>query len=148
ASATGYRSERADVELERRREARIRLRLLEASPVHGRVTDGDGKPVANALVVFYAPDRFVGRDPADHAFTDADGRYRLADVPVGPAFVTVIASGYDAQDAELEVAGDASSDFRLQRGESADYRVTVPGASPALWSEIRCQLRAGYAESN
>jgi len=103
--------------------------------------------VSSALVVFLAPDKLVGRDPGDHAWTDAAGRYRLPDVPLGEVCITVIATAYAPQNARFVVAGPATQDFQLRPGETASYRITISGASPEQWSELKCQLRLATFDS-
>ena len=50
-----------------------------ARPVRGDVVDGDGKPVANAHVVLYAPPvAYLKGDPVEvEANTNADGEFSL-----------------------------------------------------------------------
>ncbi|MDQ6769583.1 MAG: carboxypeptidase-like regulatory domain-containing protein, partial [Gemmatimonadota bacterium] len=55
--------------------------------ITGRVTEsGSGQPVADANVVIVGTTR--------GARTDAEGRYRISDVPAGPAQVRALRIGY------------------------------------------------------
>jgi hypothetical protein len=51
--------------------------------VAGRVTLGDGKPAANVGVALMPADPTPERKAAGRASTDAEGRYRIANVPAG-----------------------------------------------------------------
>ena len=55
--------------------------------VGGRVLDGAGEPVVDAVVELWQPGRFV------RALTDGDGAYAASVVPPGPADVSVFARG-------------------------------------------------------
>ena len=76
----------------------VEIRLQVAATIHGRVTDGNGKPVDGASIRAYdlAPQtRFLAGGQIDFdeefghigAISDADGNYRLEDVTPGTAFV-------------------------------------------------------------
>lgn len=58
----------------------VRLKMPPAATLHGRVTDGEGRPVGGASVWAMAP----VDDPVDGimaATTDADGRFEITDMP-------------------------------------------------------------------
>jgi hypothetical protein len=146
ASAPGYRSELTltDPYYLERPAGKVRIQLLESDAVQGQVRADDGTPLTGALVVFLAPDKYVGDEPADHAWTDAYGHYWLPDVPIGEVRLTVIANGYDLQEAIFVVDGPTIRDFTLRQAESASYRITITGASPEQWSRLQCQLRLSH----
>lgn len=56
-------------------------------PVRGRVLDGAGEPVVDAVVEVWQPGRFA------RALTDDDGTYAASVVAPGPADVSVFARG-------------------------------------------------------
>jgi len=76
--------------------------------VQGRVTDVAGTPIANALVTL------VGTNMAVR--TDADGRYELANLPVGNVTLRAAIIGYAAETQTVAVAAAAatSADFQLR----------------------------------
>jgi Carboxypeptidase regulatory-like domain len=118
-------------------EARIRVRLLDAAPVTGRVRGADGKGLSGALIVLGPWSRM--NDPV---FTDAAGCYCLPAVPLGRASLTVLATGHDAQHEVLQVTGASTHDIQLWAGPVADYRLTVRNASAGHWAQLRCSFRS------
>lgn len=74
--------------------------------VQGRVTDVAGAPIANALVTF------VGTNVAVR--TDADGRYELANLPLGNVTLRAAIIGYAAQTQTVTVAAATTADFQLE----------------------------------
>jgi protocatechuate 3,4-dioxygenase beta subunit len=76
----------------------LRIELLRAGTIHGTVTDGDGSPLAGALVRAYESEpglSFLAGGQIDWdemfgysaAVTDADGRYEIEEVTAGTAHV-------------------------------------------------------------
>jgi protocatechuate 3,4-dioxygenase, alpha subunit len=53
----------------------------------GRVLDGDGRPVTDALIELWQPGRFV------RAFTNEEGKYRASVARSGPIDISVFARG-------------------------------------------------------
>ncbi len=83
------------VELEPGTEREIEIVLEAGAVVEGRVTTADGLPVVGASI-HVAPRRDAARGISglriaggDSAMTDAEGRYRVAGAPVGPASIQV-----------------------------------------------------------
>jgi TonB-linked SusC/RagA family outer membrane protein len=76
--------------------------------VQGRVTDAAGAPIANALV------SLVGTNVAVR--TDADGRYEMANLPVGNVTLRAAIIGYAALTRTVAVAAATAStaDFQLE----------------------------------
>ena len=56
-------------------------------PVRGRVLDGAGEPVVDAVIELWQPERFV------RALTDGEGQYTASVTTPGPADVSVFARG-------------------------------------------------------
>lgn len=65
-----------------------------AGSVAGRVTLGDGKPAANVGVALMPADQNSDRKAAGRASTDADGRYRITNVPAGRYRVLTLAPSF------------------------------------------------------
>lgn len=88
--------------------------------ITGRVTEsGTGRPVADANVVIVGTTR--------GARTDADGRYRLADIPAGTAQVRALRIGYSSsvQPVVVTAAGTSNADFALSTAAVSLDRVIV-----------------------
>ncbi len=74
----------------------------------GRVVDPDGAPIADARVVILEANRSTS--------TDADGRFRLAEIPEGTYGVSVRALGYLPRVIRMTLRGSAATlEVRLQR---------------------------------
>ena len=97
------------------------------STLSGRVLDGDGEPVAGARITVF------GHDDITETQSDADGRYRVFDLPIGygAAGVDVDKDGFERSLLSI-VLGTASGqerDLRLHRilritaNESAEVRI-------------------------
>lgn len=102
--------------------------LAKPASVAGRVTDNEGKPLADVLVrlqdvvvseggVYDGPDEYKYK-------TDADGRFHADQVPVGKANVCVYKSGYSRPGFGLPITMPAN-DVELKMTKSAQLRVTV-----------------------
>jgi TonB-dependent SusC/RagA subfamily outer membrane receptor len=106
--------------------------------ITGRVTEsGTGQPVADANVVVVGTTR--------GARTDAEGRYRIADVPAGTAQVRALRIGYSstAQTVAIAAGGTNTADFALSTAAISLDRVLVT----ATGSEQR-RVEVGNAVSN
>jgi TonB-linked SusC/RagA family outer membrane protein len=106
--------------------------------ITGRVTEtGTGQPVADANVVIVGTTR--------GARTDAEGRYRIADVPAGPAQVRALRIGYSSTAQTVTIASGATNtaDFALSTAAISLDRVLVT----ATGGEQR-RVEVGNAVSN
>jgi RNA polymerase sigma factor (sigma-70 family) len=112
--------------------------------VRGRVTDPDGKPVKDAVVIH--GDAHYGMPTTRKFPADAEGRYRLPALSAGTTPLTIIAPGFAPQMREVELKPDLpNQDFRLVRGKPVRLRVVddrgnpIPGASVTLleWKGIK-----------
>jgi hypothetical protein len=129
--------------------------LSRAASVSGRVADEAGSPLADVEV------RLDGGYGSTHEYTsktDADGRFRLEQVPAGSATIRVRKSGYCHPGARQPITTPAE-DVALNMVKSAQVRVTVDfagthrpetyivdiepenGAAIPRWGEIRKKLR-------
>jgi hypothetical protein len=72
-----------------------------SATVSGALMDDKGEPLPEASVML----RVAGGEVRD-AITDAHGQYTFQWVPLGPATVEVIATGFQAQTWEIEVTPD------------------------------------------
>jgi hypothetical protein len=82
-------------------------------PARGSVVDGDGKPVANARVVLYAPPvAYLKVDPVEvEAKTNADGQFSLVIPPLERAVV----NGISGSNAARIAVGASLARSRLER---------------------------------
>jgi hypothetical protein len=87
-------------------------------PTTGTVRDGNGKPVAGAVVVW-------GHDPyfeqgSQEVRTDSEGHYRLPPQEIGQLTVTVVAPGWAPDQKTLDLSPASSIvDFDLRPGKTA-----------------------------
>lgn len=91
--------------------------------VAGQVTDTRAAPLANATI------RVDGTRLS--AVTNAEGRYRIANVPAGDRTIVVTRLGYSSQRASATVSAgsDASLSFTLRAGAIALEEVVVTGTA-------------------
>jgi uncharacterized GH25 family protein/thiol-disulfide isomerase/thioredoxin len=107
----------------------VTLTLKAGVVVRGRVTDPDGKPVKDAVVV--QGDEPYSRRTTCTFSTDADGRFRLPALPPGKTSITVIARGWAPQFRTIEVKPDLpAQDFRMGPGKPVRLRVVDSAGKP------------------
>ncbi|MDX6711822.1 MAG: hypothetical protein QOH96_2838 [Blastocatellia bacterium] len=119
--------------------------------ISGRITmHGKGLP---GIIVTLRSGGFGGQNPtqtAPQAKTDADGKYRIADVPMGSWFVTPVAPVYTVpgasritttNDAVVITGGDTVDgiDFSLVRGGVITGKVTDTDGRPVIEQGISIQ---------
>jgi len=90
---------------------------LSTGTITGQVTaEGTGEPIANAVVTSF--DR--------QAMTDAEGNYRLTDVPSGLAYVTASAAGYASASRFADViAGQTTADVDFVLKTDTAFRLNI-----------------------
>ena len=113
------------------------LALKTGAVARGTVTDPDGKPIRDAVVV-QGNDPYWGATTSTFS-TDADGRFRLPALAPGKTSLTVIAPGWAPQLRAIELRSDSPpQDFRMGPGKPVRLRIAdaggkpVPGASVSL----------------
>jgi hypothetical protein len=84
--------------------------------VTGTVTDPEGKPVPEAMIVW-------GDDPylqwgSQETRTDKEGKYRTPPLANGPLAVTVVAPGFAPQQEKIELPAQIAAFFQLTPGKS------------------------------
>jgi len=98
------------------------------APVTGRVTDDAGKPLADVEVRFHDVASIVdGRYESPNEYlskTDADGRFRADQIPVGRATIWIHKPGYTRPGLGLAIA-TPTQDVELVMTQSAQVRITV-----------------------
>lgn len=108
--------------------------LLCPAPVSGRVTDDEGKPLADVEVRFAnVATKHIGRyeSPSeDKIATDADGRFRAENLPRGTATVWVHKPGYVRPGLGPNIATPAQN-VKLEMVKSAALVVTVDFSAAA-----------------
>jgi len=89
---------------------RVDLRLRRGATVAGRVLDAAGQPVADAFVRARPEGE---EDPPFRGTTDAEGRFRIENVPAGPLTLDVLATGF--RHASLPIPGASETlEVRLE----------------------------------
>jgi len=105
------------------------LTLKAGVVVRGKVTDPDGKPIKDAVVV-QGDDPYDGHTTSTFS-TDADGRFRLPALPSGKASITIIASGWSPQMRKIDLKPDLPvQDFRMAAGKPVRLRVVDIAGKP------------------
>jgi len=102
----------------------------------GRVTDPDGNPVKDAIVI-HGDDPYRGRETSKFP-TDADGRFRLPALKAGHTTLTVIAAGWAPQMRKVDLRdGVPEQDFRLEPGKPVRLKIVdgtgKPVPSASVW---------------
>ncbi len=96
----------------------------------GTVTDRDGRPLPGANVFIAESQRGT--------VTDAEGRYRLGNVPLGAQRLVASIIGYEtaADDLVLRTTGETRTvDFRLKEAEFELGEVTVESTKDEKWQQ-------------
>ncbi len=105
-----------DVSMKQLRDQTATIAMHRGYFVKGRVTDPDGQPVKNAVVIW--GDRPYWDDGSQEVLSDADGNYRLGPLPSGTMRITVAAVGWMPQMRKIEIGPSrVSEDFKLQPGK-------------------------------
>jgi hypothetical protein len=118
--------------------------------ITGRVYSGD-KPVVNVAVIVYPVERAMERSAVARATTDAEGRYRLANVPAGqfsvyfiaPTMVGISDTMYGEQGMTVTIADGETVeklDFSLVRGGVITGRITNADGDPIIGEQIHLNL--------
>lgn len=97
--------------------------------VSGKLTDPDGNPVKDAVVIWGdRPYRQTGRQ---EVHSDKDGVYRFEPLPSGPMRITVVAQGWMPRMREIEIKPDLKPvDFRLNRGKTLRVKFVDAAGAP------------------
>ncbi len=119
----------ADITTAMLRKRTATLTLKRGVIVRGQVTDPDGKPIKDTLVV-QGDDPYDARLPSKFP-TDADGRFRLPALPPGETTLTVIAPGWAPQLRRIKLrAGMPPQDFRMAAGKPIRLRIVDAAGKP------------------
>lgn len=97
-----------------------------AYAITGRVSDGNGNPLANVILV-----DSTGRS----AWTDTDGQFRLADLPAGAYTITPAKAGYTFSPPSRTVAappGAAGQDFTASGAGFRRPVILLPGMGASV----------------
>src|SRR5262249_37321865 len=107
----------------------VRHVLQRGVSIGGRVTDADGKPVANALVVW--GDTFRFQRERHEVPTSPDGMYRLPPLPAGTTGIAVVAEGRAPESRIVTIAAETRSvDFQLHPGRRMRIRFVDRNGEP------------------
>ncbi|QJW97022.1 sigma-70 family RNA polymerase sigma factor [Frigoriglobus tundricola] len=105
------------------------LTLKAGVVVRGTVTDPDGKPIKDAIVI-HGDDPYSGHTTSTFS-TDADGRFRLPALAPGKTSLTVIAPGWAPQFRKLDLKSDLpNQDVRMAKGQPVRLRFVDAGGKP------------------
>ncbi len=111
------------------RQGTATITLKHGVVVRGRVTDPDGGPIKDALVVI--GDRPYSASTPREFPTDADGRFRLPALAPGETTLTVVAHGWVPQLRKVNVQADPSpQDFRMAPGKTIRLRIVDADGKP------------------
>lgn len=126
ARAAGSGSVRGTFEVQAGETARLEIRLPAACEVHGRVEDADGVPVAGCRVWSHALDAFDGAV----AISEADGSFRLRDLPPGPVRLQ---------------AREGSSPLQQPNAQTAETRLELAPGQVGHWiATLRPPAAGGF----
>ena len=98
--------------------------------VFGRVSDPSGRPLSGGTVVA----RNLATGQVRTVTTDADGSYRLVELPVGRYEFTVSSAGFATEvrtGVQLQIGQQSAIDFVLKVAAVAET-VTVQGEAPII----------------
>lgn len=119
----------ADITTEMLRKQSATLTLKRGFIVQGRVTDPDGNPIKDAMVVQGNGPYFASTPK--HFLTDADGRFRLPALPSQETSLTIIAPGFAPQLRKISVQkGLPPQDFQMALGKPVQLRFVDTAGKP------------------
>ena len=120
--------------------ASVELALRPGLAVAGRVTDGRGRSLAGAAVQLFEIPRQI--QPVRQVKTDGDGRYRIAGLPAGAAWIGAEASGRAPERRPVVPSAGAVADLALGEEATLAGVVTREDGRPAGGAELRLTLLA------
>jgi protocatechuate 3,4-dioxygenase beta subunit len=122
----------------------LRIELAAARALSGRITGPLDEPVPEASVQIEPREMRFGRGGReDGGRTDAEGRFRIEDLPAGPLDLTVSAPGYRQKTVhavEVPEAGGPPLEISLAKGETLTGTVTDGRGDPMARVTIRAIL--------
>ncbi|HKB01910.1 MAG TPA: sigma-70 family RNA polymerase sigma factor, partial [Gemmataceae bacterium] len=128
------------------RDGTATVKLKTGVIVRGRVTEPDGKPVKDAVVI-HGDDPYGGRTTSKFP-TDADGRYRLPALPPGTTALTVLARGWAPQMRRVDLRdGIGPQDFRMAPGKPARLRIVDAAGKPVPKASVYLKEWKGGSRS-
>lgn len=99
--------------------------------VEGRVSDSDGKPIENALVVWKTSMAQQLENRKKAVKTDANGQYRSPEMEKTKGSITVIAEGFAPEMKEFEFGSDNPPvDFALKPGKKLEIHCVDADGNP------------------
>jgi len=123
-----------------------RIVLMPARKVTGVVKDDSGKPVAGAWVFASPSDLAALATACCMTQGDANGRYELTHVAMGPVLVRAWAEGCTTFDGRADGAGDVSLDCVVKRGGGRSHTIVLTGASAEQAAAARLVVTARRGE--
>jgi 5-hydroxyisourate hydrolase-like protein (transthyretin family) len=106
--------------------APVLLRLQHSARVTGVLRNSEGKPVANAKILADLS-VYTGPRAQTESLTDADGRFTLADVALGPNLIRAWVDGEGLAERRVAVAADTEIDLQCKAGEKQSLKVVFEG---------------------
>ena len=107
-----------------------RVSMVKGVKISGAVKDPDGKPVAQAMVIW-------GHDPyqnprGQETFTDQSGVYHLPPLAAEPTPITLVAEGYapQLQVVTPDINANTNVDFDLERGNPTHFHFVDDAGEP------------------
>ena len=109
--------------------------------IRGRVTDPEGKPVADAVVAWGDDPCFQPSACFQAVRTDAQGIYRIPALPPGPMTVTVMGEGFSPDLKRIDVSkGLAPVDFTLKPGKAMRLQFVNESGEPVPGVHVQIEL--------
>lgn len=116
----------------------LELVLETGSSLIGTVTDSDGEPASQAVVML--SNRGSGRSRSGFAHTDADGKYRIDGLPTGAQMVTAAFENGGRTTKAIDIEpGENRLDLRLASGVDVSGRVLGPSGEPVAGASVHYQ---------
>ncbi|MCX6350109.1 MAG: carboxypeptidase regulatory-like domain-containing protein [Candidatus Aureabacteria bacterium] len=133
-----------DVVLSAGETKKIPVRLEPGYTIAGRVTDGQGVPIAGAKIASSSrgKDRVSFWSDSPEGKTDSDGRFRFSSLAEGLYRVEVSRAGYVERSLEDTATGTEDLVVVLKKGLVIKGRLI--GEAPALGLEARMELKKGW----
>lgn len=124
ALAPGFaRANRPQIELRTDQAVQVDFELQRGQSIAGRVTDSDGRPIAEARIQALA---LQGDATAVDCVTDRTGLFEAAGLREGPHRLRVTARGFQTRDEPQVAAGSQGLHLILERTGTARVRVRTP----------------------
>jgi thiol-disulfide isomerase/thioredoxin/uncharacterized GH25 family protein len=126
----GGLQEAQNVTIEQLRNKTATIVMRRGYVVKGKITDPDGKPVKNAVVIA-GDDPYSEPHACQEVQSDEQGNYAFKPLAAGPARITVVAQGWMPKMRKLDVGpGTQPADFQLHHGKKLRIKFVDGAGKP------------------